>query len=87
MRHAGVASGVAVSRPRESTVVNGNVSAIRRVVAGDEFRSVFLACLRHAARELNQGFFPRMLPELRRWLRRPQVTVGLEDVEFGIVRP
>ena len=78
--------GVAVSRPRESTRVDGNVGAIRGVGGGDQFGAVFLAGLRDAAGELNDGFFAgNSIQNFAQRFDGGELAVGIEDVEFGVV--
>ncbi len=78
--------GVAVSRPRESTRVDGNIRAVRGVGRGDQLRAVFLAGLRDAAGELNHGFLSgNAFQHFAQGFDGGELPVGIEDIEFRVV--
>ena len=83
---AGVAPRRRRQQPARIDAVNGNVRAIRGIGRGDELRAIFLAGLRDAAGELNDGFLAgNSFENFTQRLDGGELAVRIENIEFRVV--
>ena len=83
---AGVASRSGRQQPARIHGVDRNIRAIRGVGRGDQLRAIFLAGLRDAAGELNDGFLSgNSFEDFAEGLDGGELAVRIENVEFRVV--